>query len=126
MKIELTAYTHTHTYTQFAKNQKQTYRSWKEAQIEIKSTPPTEQVKGFWQGIWEKEVDVEPDTDWHKRLKETYCKEVETKRYRVDKVVFEKVINRTPNNKAPGRDAIVGFWMKKLTELHPDLILTPI
>ena len=36
--------------------------------------------------------------------------------------MFEKAVNRVPNNKAPGRDAIVGYWVKNLTELHPDLI----
>ena len=82
---------------QFTQNQKQVYRSWKEEKIDIKRTPPTDEVKGFWQGIWEKDTEVELDTDWHKKLKETYCKDVVTKQYKIDKVVFQKAVNRVSN-----------------------------
>ena len=40
------------------------------------------------------------------------------KDYEITDEVFKKYIKRMPNNKAPGPDLIVPFWIKKLTSLH--------
>ena len=107
---------------QFVNNQKQVYRQWKSRQVEITTTPPIDDVKTFWADIWEKEVNVNIETDWYKQLQSTYCSDVTTKKYEINRDIFDKVISRLPNNKAPGRDAITGFWIKKISAVHLDLI----
>ena len=40
------------------------------------------------------------------------------KDYEITDEVFKKYVKRMPNNKAPGPDLIVPFWIEKLTSLH--------
>ena len=40
------------------------------------------------------------------------------KEYEITDEVFKKYVKRMPNNKSPGPDLIVPFWIKKLTSLH--------
>ena len=107
---------------QFVNNQKQIYRTWKIKQIEITNPPSTENICSFWAGIWQKDVQVNLDTEWYRNLIETYCTNATTKQYKINKEVFDWVLKRLPNNKAPGRDMLVGFWMKNIKAIHLNLI----
>ena len=108
--------------TQFFKNQKQVFRDWKGEKVEVVNPPTIENARKFWADIWQKDTPINIETDWYRKLQDTYCTNASTKDYQIDPDVFEKVVARTPNNKAPGRDLITGLWIKRLTAIHEDLI----
>ena len=108
--------------TQFQDNQKQVFRNWKGSKVEVNNPPTVEGVKTFWSDIWGKETPVNLESDWHAELKETYCINVNGKDYTITKEVLLKVLAKTPNNKAPGNDKLVAYWLKYLPALHPHLL----
>ena len=107
---------------QFLKNQKQVFRDWKGEKVEVVNPPTIGNVRKFWADIWQKTTPINTETDWYRKLQDTYCNNVSTKDYQVNPEVFEKVVARTPKNKAPGRDLITGLWIKRLTAIHENLI----
>ena len=65
---------------------------------------------------------------WLKELEKTYCKDVTTKTYKIDRQTVDKVINDMSLNKSPGKDLIIALWLKKLhfyrdrlTELYKNI-----
>ena len=105
----------------FRNNQKIVYRGFKGGQVKVKDSPPVEEVHKFWNDIWGKAKDVNLENPWYKDLQENYCTGILPKEYRIDDEVFMKVLRRMPNNKAPGRDFIIAFWVKNLSSLHQHL-----
>ena len=71
----------------------------------------------FWNEIWGESKEHNYNAEWLKTLKDN-------SRYRKQEglVITEENIlkqsRKVPNWKAPGRDGVQGFWVKKLTSLH--------
>ena len=47
-----------------------------------------------------------------------YCKDFVEKQYKIDENVVKKIISRFHNNKAPGLDLIIAYWVKYSTSLY--------
>ena len=107
---------------QFSENQNQVFRDWKGNKIEVKNPPSVEKVTSFWADIWGKDTPVNLNSKWYDDLQNFYCKEATGKCYTITEEDFRKVISKMPNNKAPGTDKIVSYWLKYLTPLHPQLL----
>ena len=109
MKDDHTKANRSHINWQFNVNQKQVFRNWKGKQPEIKDHPAIDELQDFWADIWEKETLINLETNWYRELKDSYCTKVLPKNYTINKEVFDKVISKMANNKAPGNDLIILF-----------------
>ena len=105
----------------FRNNQKLVYREFKGGQIEVKEGPPTETIQEFWHDIWGREKAINLENTWYQDLEENYCTDILPKDYLIDDEVFQKVLRKMPNHKAPGRDCITAFWVKNFSSLHTNL-----
>ena len=105
----------------FRNNQKLVYRELKGGQVQVKEPPPIQEVHKFWADIWGKTKEGNLENPWYQDLQENYCKDVLAKEYKINDQVFAKVLLKMPNNKAPGKDTIIAYWVKKLTSLHVQL-----
>ena len=108
--------------SQFSTNQKQVFRNWRSKNTEIKNPPSIDNIKTFWANIWEKETPINLNTDWHEHLKDSYVSNVTSRNYVITNDIFNTVMSKMANNKAPGTDSITAFWIKKLTSVHPYLL----
>ena len=105
----------------FRNNQKLVYREFKGGQVKVEEPPPIQDVHKFWADIWGKSTEINLENPWFKDLQDNYCTDILPKTYKIDDEVFLKVLRRMPNNKAPGRDCIIAYWIKNLTSLHVQL-----
>ena len=108
--------------SQFSTNQNQVFRNWRSKNTEIKNPPYIDNIKTFWANIWEKETPINLNTDWHDHLKDSYASNVTSKNYVITNDIFNTVMSKMANNKAPGTDRITAFWIKKLTSVHPYIL----
>ena len=107
---------------QFLTNQKQVFRNWRSKGTEIKNPPTIDNIKTFWENIWGKETPINLNTEWYEQLKDSYASNVTNKNYVITNDIFNAVMLKMANNKAPGTDRITSFWIKKLTSVHPYLL----
>lgn len=61
------------------------------------------------------------ENPWYQDLQENYCTGILPKEYELNDEVFQKVLIKMANNKAPGRDCIIAYWVKNLSSLHSHL-----
>ena len=54
------------------------------------------------------------EAPWLEYCRENYCKEAEPIQCKLDHELIEKVIKKMEKNTSPGRDLIVGHWIKQL------------
>ena len=54
------------------------------------------------------------EAKWIPEIEANYCRNVESKTYQINEEITAKVMQRMPNNKAPGFDLLAMFWYKKL------------
>ena len=95
------------------------YRKFKsDKSIEIKTPPTEENIRSFWGGIWGTNKEYNTEADWIKLLEKEYCKGTNQKEYRITLPIVNEILKPSANNKAPGRDLIVMYWIKKLTACH--------
>ena len=103
----------------FAKSPKQVYREFKSNDtFKIENPPTAEHLKNFWGGIWQKDSTFNEEAAWLKDLREIYCEYFVEKQHKIDENVVKKIISRFHNNKAPGLDLIIAYWMKYSTSLY--------
>ena len=106
----------------FNQNQKRVFRNWRGKDIEVKDTPSSSDIRNFWSEIWEKTHPVNLDNSWYNKLKNSYCNDVQVKKYELTEEIFKHVISKMANNKAPGPDRITSYWLKNLHTLHEHLL----
>ena len=100
-------------------NPKAAYWKFKEdKEISVENPPSKESMELFWKNIWGVEQQYNKNADWLPKLEIDYCKNVEQKEYELTSDVLNKIFNKAANNKAPGKDIIVMYWLKKVTSTH--------
>ena len=105
----------------FSTDQRNIYREWRSSNIEVKHIPKENEIHSFWSGIWGKKSEINVDSEWHNNLRMEYCKNVSSKTYSITPETIDIVLGKTPNNRAPGTDHIVGYWLKRCSSLHEEL-----
>ena len=55
-------------------------------------------------------------------MKDNYCKDAESKKYKITPTSFKQVMGKMKNSSAPGADLVVPLWMKKVSSLHQPII----
>ena len=84
---------------------------------ESNEIPGADQSRVFWNDMWSESIEHNRNTEWQKKLKEENNYQKQEFLVITKDVVF-KQSRKIPNWKAPGRDGVQGFWIKKLTNLH--------
>ena len=99
----------------FYQNPKKVYQKFKsEKDITVKEAPTTEKVTEFWRNIWGEKAAFNEKAKWIPELEANYCNDVKTQNYQINEEITNKVMQKMPNNKAPGFDLVTMFWYKKL------------
>ena len=106
----------------FAYSQKSIFRDWKSKKVNVDTPPPEKDITSFWGNIWSIEKTYNENASWMEKLRKTYCVEVKEKNYEINSDTLQKVLNNMKNDKAPGRDHIKCFWIKKLISTHNSMI----
>ena len=84
---------------------------------ESNEIPDADQSRLFWRGIRSESKEHDRNAKWLKKLKVE--NNYEKQEYLViTKGMVSKQSRKIPNWKAPERDGVQGFWIKKLTKLH--------
>ena len=108
----------------FSTNAKSVYRKFRaEEEIQVSNPPDAENVRNFWNNIWGKETPCNMQACWIEKLEKEYCQHVTPRTYELTMKIFKLIISRMPNNKAPGADLTVMFWIKKLSASHQYLLI---
>ena len=88
----------------FSTNPKSVYREFrKKDDFQVKTLPSKEGLTEYWELEY---------------CRENYCKDAEPIQCKLDHELIEKLIKKMKNNTSPGRDLIVGHWIKQLTSTH--------
>lgn len=105
--------------TLFKNDQKQLYKELGgTSQTDTAAAPDAKEATDFWSGIWSNPVEHNRNAEWLER-----AKRVNARIEKQDDVVIElddvrRGIRRMTNWKAPGPDAVQGFWFKKFSSMH--------
>ena len=103
----------------FSTNPKSVYREFrKEDDFQVKTLLSKEDLTKYWEGIWGNEITHNTEAPWLEFCRENYCKDVEPIQCKLDHELIEKLIKKMKNNTSPGRDLVVGHWIKRLTSAH--------
>ncbi|CAH2106131.1 unnamed protein product [Euphydryas editha] len=114
---------------QFNNNEKQFYRNLNQTTTNrqevnndnrnnTEDAPDSENLRGFWAGIWEQPVQHNSDATW---IKTEIDKNSTTSPMNFDHIpvdTFHKVLSNLHNWKDPGSDNIHSYWYKKFTNIH--------
>ena len=103
----------------FSVDQKRIYSEFNGGRGRLSDDPNAEESKRFWGNIWSIEKEHNQEVEWLKDLKTG----LENENQYQERVIIsvEKVrdqCRKMPNWKAPGKDGVQGYWLKKLTNLH--------
>ena len=101
----------------FENNQKRFYENIQKNSNESEEPPDAEEAKTFWQGIWGCATKHNDRAPWIGRV-EDKLKTENQEEITITERLLKKALVKLPNWKAPGPDAVQGFWIKQLTKLH--------
>ena len=81
--------------------------------------PNAEECTKFWGDIWSVRKEHNREAEWLKDLKrERVNDERPQNRMSISVEKIRKQCRKIPNQKAPGRNSVQGYWIKKLSSLH--------
>ena len=105
----------------FRSNPQKVYRELKGESVKDTSMCNKEELKEFWQEMWEQPVAYNTEAEWLSVI-ETKCEEIpvqEDVAITAEDVKYK--LESMSNWKAPGPDKLQVFWIKQLTSLHDRL-----
>ena len=76
-------------------------------QINLENIPEKEKVETFWKSIWGDSIEFDSQCIWVKKLKQSYCQNVEETVYQISEENINTAIDKIKSGKSPGRDLIV-------------------
>ena len=86
-----------------------------EEEFTVKEVPFSEAITQFCKNICGKDAKFNENATWLPELEDNYCINTISLTYEINEEITNTVMQRMPNNKAPGFDLITMFWFKKLT-----------
>ena len=105
--------------TLFNTNTKAVFREFrKDKKIDVTEPPPKEDVKKLWSDIWAKEGRFNSEAKWLQELREGYCQNARANIQSIKFEHFNKVTGNLKDGNSPGRDLIVGYWIKRISSLR--------
>ena len=106
--------------TLFKNDQKQLYKELGgTSQTDAAATAPdAKEATDFWSGIWSNPVEHNRNAEWMERAKRVNARIEKQEDVVIELDDVRRGIRRMTNWKAPGPDAVQGFWFKKFTSMH--------
>ena len=105
--------------TLFKNDQKQLYKELGgTAQTDSAKAPDAKEATDFWSGIWSNPVEHNRNAEWLERAKRVNARIQKQEDVVIEMDDVKRGIRRMTNWKAPGPDAVQGFWFKKFTSMH--------
>lgn len=105
--------------TLFKNDQKQLYKELGgTSQTDTAAAPDAKEATDFWSGIWSNPVEHNRNAEWLKRAKRVNARIEKQEDVVIELDDVRRGIRRMTNWKAPGPDAVQGFWFKKFTSMH--------
>jgi hypothetical protein len=103
----------------FLTNQKRLFSKF---QGETQTEPPNaHESVTFWESLWAKPIQHKQDAEWINTMKQINKDINDQSPMEITQEKVAQETRRMKNWKAPGPDQLHGFWLKKLTSLHPHL-----
>ena len=84
--------------------------------------PDSQEAKIFWTDIWGQEVENNKDATLLREIKKDINGKNKQARVQILQENLKKILKEIPNWKAPGPDAIQGFWLKNFTSIQKNLV----
>ena len=84
--------------------------------------PDSQEAKIFWTDIWGQEVEHNKDATLLREIKKDINGKNKQARVQILQENLKKILKEIPNWKAPGPDAIQGFWLKNFTSIQKNLV----
>ena len=84
--------------------------------------PDSQEAKIFWTDIWGQEVENNKDATLLREIKKDINGKNKQARVQILQENLKKTLKEIPNWKAPGPDAIQGFWLKNFTSIQKNLV----
>ncbi|XP_044760833.1 uncharacterized protein LOC123318279 [Coccinella septempunctata] len=104
----------------FEKNERRFYRDIIEKKHQTQNTcTKMLELERFWEEIWSKEVRHGADSPWIYEEERRMADINEMPNPQMTPADLSRVLSRLPNWKAPGRDKVRNFWIKKFSSTHP-------
>ena len=104
----------------FDNNQKAFYKEIQNESHGENEIPNEEEARNFWSGIWGQATEHNRNAPWMRRVEQQLGGR-EQGEMEITEERLKRAIVKLPNWKAPGPDAVQGFWIKNLTSLHSKL-----
>ena len=101
----------------FAVEQKMVYKELNGGARGESVIPDAEESKKFWSEIWSIEKEHNRQAEWLRDLKREKSN-INMEDMEITEEMVKKQCRELPNWKAPGRDGVQGYWIKKLSSLH--------
>ena len=106
----------------FENNQKRFYEEIQSKTRKYEEIPDREETKAFWKDIWGQATEHDRDAPWITRVRNELQRPNKQEDVEISPEMMKKALKKLPNWKAPGPDAVQGFWIKNLTNLHSKLV----
>ena len=104
----------------FNTSPKSVYREFrKDSKVEVTTSPSKENVRQFWDNIWAKPGTFNKEASWLPKLRNEYCRNVETRIQAIKEEHFNQITDKLKDSNSSGRDLVVGYWIKHNHSLHP-------
>ena len=88
----------------------------KGSRITTEKSPTKYEVASFWKNIWRApDKTFNENFSWLIELEMTHCSDVQPKQYEITKDTLKTAVNKIHLGKSPGRDWLIGHWLKKFT-----------
>ena len=105
--------------TLFKNDQKQLYKELGgTSQTDTAAAPDAKEATDFWSGIWSNPVEHNRNAEWIERAKRVNARIEKQEDVVIGLDDVRRGIRRMTNWKAPGPDAVQGFWFKKFPSMH--------
>ena len=86
--------------------------------MEVVNPPPKKTVCEFWKSIWSQPGKFNQEAKWLPDLREGYCRNVQMHIDQIRLEHFNKVTDKLKDCNSPGRDLVVGYWIKRNNSLR--------
>lgn len=106
----------------FENNQKRFYEEIQRKTGRVDEIPNEEETEEFWKEIWGQATEHDKDAEWIRRVERKLDRPDKQRDITITEDNMKKVLKKLPNWKAPGPDAVQGFWIKNLTNLHSKML----
>ena len=106
----------------FSNNRKTFFRNLGKDQILVEKPPNKEATETFWRNILESDREHNHSDEWIRREEQKYADTEFQSWVDISQEELQTPLKKASNWTSAGLDAVLNFWLKQLTALHPHLL----